>query len=103
MAVKTGSTNSGSNYAGMSELSEASGTTVKIKDPRAQTAPEIVQFLKQVMALQNKKAEFHYRITGTPTPHITWFKEARELVPSATRDGESYLQVNDVYGKDANE
>ncbi|KAF0299363.1 Twitchin [Amphibalanus amphitrite] len=95
------------NEAGTSEPSSAS-TSVKIRDPHAATPPQIVQPLKNVMALENKSANFQCKITGTPKPTITWYKGSREIFNSSKyytdREGDTYyLEVRDVYGEDADD
>lgn len=59
------------NEAGLSPPSTNS-TSVKIKDPKAPTAPEILKPLRNVNVVQNHNAQFQCSIAGTPKPTITW-------------------------------
>ncbi|XP_037070961.1 twitchin-like isoform X2 [Pollicipes pollicipes] len=95
------------NEAGPSEPSTAS-SSVKIRDPHAATPPEIIQPLKNVMALQNKSATLECKITGSPKPKITWYKGNREIFSGGKyymdKDGDTYfLDIRDVYGEDADD
>lgn len=95
------------NEAGISPPSTNSNS-IRIKDPDAPQPPEFTLPLRTVMAIENKRAEFHCRITGNPKPHVTWYKGMRELFEggkySMLRDGESYtLVIGEVYGEDADE
>ncbi|XP_053200690.1 twitchin-like isoform X3 [Panonychus citri] len=95
------------NEAGNSPPSQASGS-VKIKDPQAAVPPEFVTPLKNVMVIENKSAQFTCTITGTPTPHVTWYKGAREIHDGGKyailKDGDNYiLGISNVYGEDADE
>ena len=99
------------NSAGESPPSVAS-SSVRIKDPNAASAPEIVQPLKNVLGLENRNAQFLCTIIGNPTPSITWYKGMREIGGSASgsgkyncrREGDTYfLVVNDIFGEDADE
>jgi len=60
------------NEAGLS-LPSTNSTSVKIKDPKAPTAPEIVKPLRNVNVAQNHNAQFQCTIAGTPKPTITWY------------------------------
>ena len=74
----------------------------------AATPPEIVQPLKNVMALQNKSVTMQCVITGSPKPKITWYKGNREIFNGnkyyMDKDGDTYfLDIRDVYGEDADD
>jgi len=91
------------NEAGRSEASLCSNE-VKIRDPDAALAPEIVTPLKKVMALEHKSTTMTTKISGRGL-RISWFKGMRELCGGSkyimTRNDEEYsLTVNDVYGED---
>jgi len=95
------------NAAGTSPPSQASGS-VKIKDPDAAVPPEFIVSLKNVMAVENRSAEFICTVTGTPNPTISWFKGAREIYEGGKytmiKEGEAYsLKISDVFGEDADE
>jgi len=95
------------NIAGMSPASMAS-SSVRIKDPNAASAPEIVTPLKNVMGLENRNVQFQCTITGQPTPTITWYKGMREIFHGTKhtmrQEGDTYyLSVNDIFGEDADE
>lgn len=95
------------NEAGLSKESSASGS-VKIKDPKAATPPEIVKPLRNANCIQYHNAQFSCTITGVPTPTITWYKGAREITSGSRyhiySDGDTYnLTIKDVYGEDADE
>ncbi|KAK2728041.1 hypothetical protein QYM36_008498, partial [Artemia franciscana] len=95
------------NEGGMSQPSTAS-TSVKVVDPNAAKPPEVIQPLKNILALENKTATLSCRIIGHPSPSITWYKGTREIYTSnkysIQKDGDTYiLQINNVYGEDADE
>ncbi|XP_015183294.1 PREDICTED: twitchin isoform X5 [Polistes dominula] len=95
------------NEAGLSTESKAS-TSVKIVDPQAAKAPEIISPLHKVNCVQNHNAHFQCTITGTPKPNITWFKGAREIVGGSRyqiySEGDVHnLIIYDVFGEDADE
>ncbi|KAJ8977333.1 hypothetical protein NQ317_018615 [Molorchus minor] len=95
------------NIAGISEPSTAS-TSVEIKDPLAATPPEIIKPLKNAQCIQNHNAKFECTITGSPAPHITWYKGAREITNGSRyhiySEGEvHHLVIHDVFGEDADE
>ncbi|UYV65935.1 unc-22 [Cordylochernes scorpioides] len=81
---------------------------VRIKDPLAAEPPEFTTPLKDVMAMENKRAEFTCTVVGNPTPRITWYKGVRELFEggkfSFLKDGDQQiLAISEVYGEDADE
>lgn len=91
------------NEAGLSAASLAS-TSVRIKDPNAACAPEILTPLRNVHGLENRNVQFQCTIIGNPTPIITWYKGMREITPgmkySMRKEGDTYLLVvNDIYGE----
>lgn len=95
------------NIAGLSEPSSAS-SSVKIIDPLAAKAPEIVKPLRNVNCIQNHNAHFQCTITGLPKPTITWYKGAREITSGSryhiyAEDDVYNLVISDVYGEDADE
>ncbi|GBO35254.1 Twitchin, partial [Araneus ventricosus] len=95
------------NEAGMSPPSSNS-TSVKIKDPNAPVPPEFVIPLRNVMAVENKSAQFTCKVTGNPKPTIIWYKGTRELMDGGKftmlKDGDTYsLVVSEAYGEDADE
>jgi len=95
------------NAAGLSHPSPSS-SSVKVTDPNAAVAPEIVMPLKNAMATEGKNAQFQCKITGQPRPTVTWYKGAREIGHGVkyhmSSDGETYsLTVYDVFGEDADE
>lgn len=95
------------NEAGLSKESMAS-TPVKMIDPKAATAPVIVKPLRDAQCIQNHNAQFTCTITGIPKPVITWYKGAREITNGARyhmyAEGDNYyLNINDVFGEDADE
>ncbi|KAL3252345.1 hypothetical protein MRX96_017664 [Rhipicephalus microplus] len=64
--------------------------------------------LKTAMGIENKSAQFQCKVTGNPTPEITWYKGTRELHESLkysiTREGElCTLIISDIFGEDADE
>ncbi|KAE8573900.1 Putative twitchin [Halyomorpha halys] len=95
------------NEAGLSLPSTASNS-IKIKDPKAATPPEIVKPLRNAYAAQNGNAQFQCIITGTPKPTITWYKGAHNITPGArhfifSEHDTHTLVINNVYGVDADE
>lgn len=95
------------NEAGLSEPSMNS-SSIKIKDPKGPTPPEIVKPLKNANCIQNHNAQFQCTITGHPKPKITWYKGAREITSGSRyhiySEGDVHtLIINDVYGEDEDE
>ncbi|XP_023314705.1 twitchin isoform X11 [Trichogramma pretiosum] len=96
------------NEAGIGPESKAS-TSVEIRDPQAAKPPEILKPLpKTLNCAENHNAHFKCLIIGVPSPTITWFKGAREIVNgsrySIYSDGDCHnLIVNSVFGEDADE
>ena len=92
------------NEAGCGDPSSNSSSVI-VKDPDEPQAPEIIQPLKTVQCVENKNARFACKITGCPTPKVTWLKGARELFDSAKHEiiktGNLYeLVVKGVFGED---
>ncbi|KAL5273793.1 unc-22.2 family protein [Megaselia abdita] len=95
------------NEAGLS-LPSMSTSDVLVVNPKAPQAPEIIKPLSDANCIQNHNAQFKCTITGVPTPQITWYKGARDITNGAKyhiySEGEDhYLQVNDIFGEDADE
>lgn len=95
------------NEAGTSPPSENT-RPIRVKDPDVAVPPEFITPLRQIMAVENRSAEFSCTVIGTPKPTITWYKGVRELFDggkfSMLRDGDTYiLKINNVFGEDADE
>lgn len=95
------------NEAGLSEPSSNS-SSIRIKDPKGPTPPEVVKPLKNANCIQNHNAQFQCTITGHPKPKITWYKGAREIMSGSRHhiysEGDVHtLIINDVYGEDEDE
>ncbi|XP_061166987.1 twitchin-like isoform X9 [Saccostrea echinata] len=95
------------NEAGMSKPSLAS-TSVKIKDPHAAVAPEIVEGLRDIQTVAGKNATFELEVSGNPKPEVQWYKGSREIYDDKKfeiiEEGNLHiLSIKDVYGEDADE
>ncbi|XP_013785867.1 twitchin-like, partial [Limulus polyphemus] len=95
------------NEAGISPPS-VNSSSVKIKDPLTSSPPEFIVPLRQIVAVENKSAEFVCKVTGNPKPQVTWYKGMRELFEggkySMIREGDTHtLMISEVYGEDADE
>jgi len=81
---------------------------VKVRDPNASKAPEIVKGLENMEAKEGGFGTFEIEVKGHPPPEVTWYKGTRELMDSSKyemrKEGNRYiLIVHDIYGEDADE
>ncbi|KAF4518521.1 hypothetical protein B566_EDAN004265 [Ephemera danica] len=72
---------SAENALGLSQPSEPSAP-VAVSIGSVATVPHFMRELKDAIAIEHEKVTFSVHILGTPTPHISWYKDAYEVFSS---------------------
>ena len=57
---------------------------IQIQHSFLAAAPVILKELKSIRLMEGSDLTFESKISGTPIPKVTWYKDDREIIPGET-------------------